>query len=406
MPTVFIGALHRATGLTLKLYDPLWSSNYGLWSKTIDRDIGSWQHDVNAFGGFGNASFTFNCRDDDIDEWLAHGLGRHVMGYNRALSVCYEGYVNTVRVNFGAISATVGPLMDIANRVSVVYTPIIDVGTDPPTKGTATETPIVDDDDSQGKYGIIEKIVSGGELIDDGTVDEAEEVRDLFLMESKYPYTDEAISLGDAGSPPSITVECGGYMDWLEAYAYNKSSILTTTVSDKIKAVIRADPNDLFPTTFANVATNMQLTKEGEDENRFAATIIKELVQLGDGTDTRWLFGIYEDREPFFSAIPLIPKYKHSIRHGLSSVETVFGQKVDPWDVRPGQWMYFPDFPRLGAFSVEPAFSYTVSDMRLDPRFLFIESVKYSAPQSVSITGSRVGKLSQRMAQLGIGGRS
>ena len=33
--------------------------------------------------------------------------------------------------------------------------------------------------------GIIEKVISGGQLLDDGTTDEAEEVRDLYLEENK-----------------------------------------------------------------------------------------------------------------------------------------------------------------------------------------------------------------------------
>ena len=68
------------------------------------------------------------------------------------------------------------------------------------------------------------------------------------------------------------------------------------------------------------------------------------------------------------------------------------GETVRPWDVLPARWMFLPDF-LAGQF--QP------TDRRLDPRFLFIESVQFTAPSTVQISGQKISRIPQMIARLG-----
>jgi len=68
------------------------------------------------------------------------------------------------------------------------------------------------------------------------------------------------------------------------------------------------------------------------------------------------------------------------------------GATVDPWDVLPARWVFLYSFlPGRG----QPA------ALRDDPRFLFIESVRFSAPSTVQISGQKVSRIPQMIARLG-----
>jgi hypothetical protein len=124
--------------------------------------------------------------------------------------------------------------------------------------------------------------------------------------------------------------------------------------------------------------------------------VILALIALGDVNDDRWTFGIYNDQKAHYGVIPSTPFYQHRIASESQRIETYAGNaRVFPWDVRPAQWVFLPDF-LVGR--VQP------TELRLDPRYVFIESVRYTAPWGIELTGSKVDSISQVMAQLGLGG--
>ncbi|MHC4748297.1 MAG: hypothetical protein ACYTFW_00340 [Planctomycetota bacterium] len=331
-----------------------------------------------------------------IDEWLENGLGRHVVVYSGETEFLWEGFVNKVTFNIGALSAVRGPMFDIGNRVSVIYTPIIDALVDPVVTGSATETPITEDADSQARYGIIEKIISGGQLVDDGTIDEAEEIRDLYLAEMKLPYTDETINLGSLAEP-SMTVECLGYKEWLKTYVYNEYDSISVTLDTKIKNVLGNDPNSIFSTDYSFIVSNALLTNKLDDKNRFANTIIEELVGQGDASNNRWSFRVDEDRVCYYEAIPTTIKYLHSLTSSAQNLTLLDGTEIRPWIVRAGEWVEISDF-------VTSETEYSPTDLRTNPRLLFAEQVTYTAPHQLSIVGGKISSVRQRLNQLGVGG--
>jgi hypothetical protein len=386
-------SIFDATGINVQIEEPLWfTERYANWE--FANAIEAYSHVNSAEAGFESCTFILKVSLSDVDEWLENGLARHVQVYGADTSLVWEGFINKISFGFGTLSAARGPLFDIANRVLVVYTPILDPDTDPPITGATIETPIAQDTDSQARYGIIEKVISGGQLIDDGTTDEAEEVRDLYLAENAYPYTDEEINL--AGSNvPTMTIECAGYKEWLKVYPFNDNTASTITLSTKVKNVLDGDPNSIFSTNQSFVEDNAQLTHQLEDKNRIADTIIKEIVTLGDATDTRWTFRVLAGRVAYYSAIPSIAEYIHSLTSRSATVALADKTAIDPWKMPANVWVELTDF-MPGQTTQTP--------MRKDPRNVFAERVTYTAPWGLSISGSRVSKLSQRLAQLGVGG--
>ena len=65
-------------------------------------------------------------------------------------------------------------------------------------------------------------------------------------------------------------------------------------------------------------------------------------------------------------------------------------------DVKPGKWIFFPDFLMGKALD-------DLDDFRLDPRYMLVESVRYTAPYGLSLSGGKISTFSQILAQKGLG---
>jgi len=272
-----------------------------------------------------------------------------------------------------------------------VYSPL-DVTVYPPVSGTTTVTTISEDTDSQGLYGIIEKVISAGTTTDDN----AEQARDIFINENKAPKTSGQVNLTPGSSQNVvITLDCLGNINWLTAYIYNNTGTGYALLSDKIVDVITADPNSYLSTSEVEIEANSFLTPAVENRNRFAWDIITELVALGNDTDDRRrLFGVYADLISRYETQPEEIFYHHRLSDPAQAVTTPEGTVVYPWDVQPGKWLFVPDF-LTGKPKPE------TSNLNDDPRTIFIEGITYTAPWSVSISGeSGGGNLAQLLAKI------
>jgi hypothetical protein len=386
-------SIFEATGINIQVEEPLWYTRRYVDLQYKDA-IESYSHVNSAESGFESCQFAVRIPLDEADDWLENGLARHVEVYSASGKLVWEGFINKIAFGAGTLSAARGPLFDIGNRIMVVYTPIIDATVDPMITGAATETPITENTDSQARYGIIEKVISGGQLLDDGTTDEAEEIRDLALAEMAWPYTDEEINLSGQNIP-TVTIECLGYKRWLGVYVYNFYTATTVTLDSKIKDVLDADPNSIFSTNQSFIEANAQLTNRLEDKNRMAESIIQEITGMGDASDNRWLFQVLNGRVCYYKAIPTEVEYHHTLTARASEVTLADGTGIDPWDMPAGVWVEITDF-MVGQSEQSP--------MRKDPRNVFAERVTYTAPYGLSIAGARISTLKQRLAQLGVGG--
>ena len=390
VPATRTPTFEQSKELSLLIYKPTIGSYVpaGVFQGTIGREVDAYQHTIAALGGYDSASFTINDRLDRLEDWLDR-LGYHVEVYNPDLVLIWEGFINRVSLNLGGLAVVRGNLTDIGNRVTCVYS-TVDTSTTEPTIGMREPTTVANDTTSQGRYGIIQKILSVG----GATQVTAEQIRDTWLNENKEPETSQSYSSG--GGQTTVSVECAGYNKWLDLYAYNQiASTGTLNVSTAIQNVLAADVNGLFSTDYTRITANTLQTQQYVNDDDTAWAYIKYLVSQGDAADNRYLFGIYAGRRAVYEVQPTDTAYLQRITDNRQDVETPTGQIVKPWDVLPGRWLLYPDF-LVGRI--------TPSNKRDDSRYEFIERVTFTAPWSLSHTGSKASTLPQKLAKLGLGG--
>lgn len=376
-------------GLSVKISVPLVQGNsfIGNFSDTVD----DYSHVISASGGYLSSSLKLMGNNDFVENWLQYGLGRDIEVYNPQLKVIWKGFVNQLDANMGGATFSRGPLTNIGNRVSGMYTPIIDPDTDPPITGTATETTIGENLDSQYKYGIWEKLLNIGTV----SLDDAYYIRDLYLEENANPDGNPSLSISDNSGELSVSLSCRGYVDWLD-YVYNYTADhVSIYLSEIIKRILTDEPNNVISTDYNRIEENLYIRDPWTEDNKTAKSLIDDVLSLGGGNDDRWTFGLYEDNQAIYEPIPTSVEYIYYKTGITQQVETITGAVVEPWDVLPCKWVAIPTF--LASFGIK------IENIKDDPRVFFGEEVNFTAPDQVTISGAKVRKLAQYMAKLGLG---
>ena len=381
----------EAADISIKISDPVWYANRADYPHLSDGMLHT-GHEIAALGGFKSATAQKVCDVAEAEDWLEL-LGYDFVAYNPYTNEIFSGFINNIRASLGTLSIERGPLLDAANRVSVIYSPTMPSG----TASTEQSTIIVQDTVLQARYGIIERILSGGQV----NTAEAEELRDLFLAEMKHPITKVSPNMGGASSVPGVQLDIAGYYEWLKVYPYISVGTTIITITDKLLAVLAANPNpSTISTDYRDVYDNAALISAYDNDNRMAASVAEELLGYGDYAANRTLFGVYEGRRVKYNTIPSAIQFEHiHVENDHRIVDYSGHNDVPFYNIRPGKWLFVPDF-KIG--SVQPS---TLIDLKSDVRAVFIESVNYSTQaDTITIEGSKVGRLYQRLAQLGVGG--
>jgi len=375
--------------LTVNYSDPLWFDN----RQSLQRlDFSTYSHELRAIGGYYSLKLSIDDDELDINDWIDGGIGRHIVSYNPELEVIGEYFVNKVTATIGSLQFSVGPLIAIGNRLKVRYS-VVDTTVDPPVTGEQTETAVANNDDSQALFGIIEKVLN----VNSATSTEAEQIRDSVLndVSRAFPATSRKSTLG--GSPARLTLDCLGYWHWLDTYLYNNSATGQVNLSDKIIAILAAESNGIFSTLTDEITSNTTQVQDGEDKDKKAVTILKYLNSLGDSNNNRYNMGFYQDRKFRYEVAPSEVEYHQRIT-GDQGITTPIGGKVDPWNVLPAKWLFYPDF----LVGRHPPISNNT--LQRDPRTGFIEVVKFTLPDSLSINGSKLDESDVLLERLGLKG--
>lgn len=374
--------------ISVLIFPPLLQSGVAEVGNVSDR-ISSLSFSIDTSVGYDSLSLSFSSDLAEISDWMSYGIGRHVVVYNEAQQIVWEGFVNSISAPVGGVGISIGPLMSVSNKVAVAYS-TKRYNTNPPIGGEPAETAFASDTYSQSLYGVLEEKVSGGE----GDSTQMEQLRDVYLAERAYPETSTDLSLF-SGSEPSISLECLGYAHFLDrAYYTQKTTTSTTDIPSKISSVLAAETNYFSSATFV-YDTNATGVEEFEDGERTSLTVIKEAVSLGDSSNNRYIFGVFANRLTRYSQAPTATEYFYNeVSNSPPSITAKSGETIMPWDVLPGKWLFLSG---IGA-------SYALNQAsRLDPRNMFIERVEYTAPMGLNLTGGKVSKFSQKLARLGLG---
>lgn len=390
----------KQTGLNISVYKPTLSpvgSNYvydprgTLIEEALEDSVSSYEHEIDGEVGFKSARISIGGSQEYIEGWIENGLNLHVEVHNRGHETVWEGFVNSLAADLGALQFTRGGVLDIFNRVTATYTPI-DYTSSPPSRGPQTETAIANDTTSQVKYGILEGLLNASA----DTQEAAELARDTQLASYSMPGESTRASTS-GGAPASVTLNLAGYGRRAEKYIYNDTATGYIAISDKIIAALGADPNGLFSVNYNYITSNPVLVAAEEGDNRMAMTVIKALIEAGTANDKRTFFGIYENRIARYWNEPTDITYRFRIADVMQDVERgPGGAFTAPWDLRPGYWVFYSDF--LSGRVPPPI------DLRTDPRVALIESVKFTAPYNVEFNGQNFGSIEQLLAKRGLGG--
>jgi hypothetical protein len=375
--------------LTVLFSDPLWFTDRRSLS-TIE--ISNYSHELRAIGGYYSAKISIDDDQLDIGDWIESGIGRHIVSYNPELEVIGEYFVNKITANIGALQYSIGPLIALGNRLKARYS-VVDTTVDPPIRGEQTETAVANNTDSQALFGIIDKVIN----INSATATEATQIRDSILndVSRAFPPTSRKSTL--SGNEPRLTLDCLGYWHWLSTYLYNNSATGQINLSDKIIAVLADEPNSIFSTDTNDIESNTTQVSGAEDKDKKAITVLKYLNSLGDAANNRYNMGFYQDRKFRYGVAPSEVAYHQRIT-GNQGITTPIGGKVDAWNVLPARWLFYPDF-LVGRHP--PITSGTLSS---DPRTGFIEVVKFSLPDALSVNGSKLDESDVLLERLGLKG--
>lgn len=359
-----------------------------MYITSLQQEVNSYSHVIKAFGGYWSAKFTILDKQEDMESWLIDGLGRHIEVYDNALVKIWEGFVNQVDLTLGGLTATRGPLLDVANRVRVVYSGT-NTETDPPVQGNRVMTAAVNDLESQGKYGIIEQVLSAGGM----TLMDAEQARDSYMAENALPRTIQKLG---SGGGLNVSVSCLGYVHLLNYLISLVGVDGTINLDTKLQQVLDADPNGLFASSNSGLMPNLLQVPAYDNKSRAAWDVIKELVALGDEADVRYILGVYADRHVSYQPTNQDEiAYKYFPGDPARRIESSTGGNVWPWNVVPGGWMFFPSFLVGETFP---------DDWHKDPRFMFIESVTFRLPHMLQLQGGRLDTIPQKLAKMGLAG--
>ena len=384
-----IGSQQQSQQFTIGVFQPLPVGGAHLENLSVSAQ--QYSHTISAFGGFDTASFRLVDTLPVLQDWYEDGLGRVIQSYDDALQPMWEGFINQVTIRQAGLELTRGPLVNVANRLFAIYSSI-DTSTTPPTPGIRKTTGTVNHAESQARYGIWPKILSVAGVTDPN----AEQLRDTHLAEYAKPETRS--SFAPSGEEITLNVECLGFVHAL-SYPYNQASNSgTTNLSSKLQAILAADPNSWISSDMSRIATNALAVGQWENDNHLALGLVKGLTALGDANDNRHLFGIYEERQAVYGPAPTDWEYEIRLSDPRQAIFNRTGGEVPAWAVRPGKWIFFSDFlPGRIADS---------TDLRDDPRMMFVESLDFRLPMGLHLVGGKVDQISQKLARFGLAGLS
>lgn len=376
--------------LSVAVHEPLASGTDFLFE--LSSQINSYEHDVEAMGGYWSARMQMTDRQNVLEDWYENGLARRIVTYSPDGEPIWEGFVNEISISMGGLSIRLGPVIDIANKVKLVYS-TFDTTSSAPVAGIRAETAYAENSTSQDTYGILTTVLSSG----GATATTATELRDEYLRLYAVPQVDQERKFGGGSNTPSITLDCLGYVHYFDTYKYNQTvSSGTQNLSVKLAAILAAEPNTFVNHSTALIATNTTAVPAYENDDKTAWALIKDLVAMGDVSDNKYVFGVGTDRYCAYGAIPTEAEYFQRLADPGQKVYASNGMIIQPWAVQPGKWILATDF-LIGRVADSAA----IED---DPRAMFIESVVFRHPNQISLRGAKVRRLDQKLARLGLAG--
>lgn len=325
---------------TLIAYEPVKESST-LYGREFVEDLTAsherYQHVISAVGGFDQASFVIKGDRDRLDAWFEDGLMRRVVFYNPEQVAVWEGYVERLNYTVGSMQKTKG-MSNVCNRVYMRFSPFSTTTT--PPEGDVPITLVLNDLDSQSRWGVKAQVVSGGEL----THEEAYAWARVILTEGAEPKLGESVNTAES-SAPNLEVQCRGYWEALSWVPYLYSVGGEIHAHQALQEVLAyfdtinpgwIDPSPLW------MDFNFRRERRLADEYRTCKQVIESLIARGGLGGERWVGGFYQDRrfvykpaEDYRGLYAEYLFYRRALADPAQRIYDTSGAEVQPWDVVP-----------------------------------------------------------------------
>lgn len=378
--------------LSLHAYSPVWTDNAYVGDYTDD--CTAYTHTLLSMGGMWSATLTLRQPRARAEEWLDRGLGRHIEVRALASGEIFSGFVNGVEASLSGYRRAVGPYLDIANRVRLIYS-YVDTSAATPITGLRLSTDWLEDLDSSEKWGVRARVFSAGGI----AASQVESILAMLLERYKHPPRSEEISLPSAASAGVVEVKLtlAGYAQTLAGQDYNNSDTDLVAASTKITDILTAGEDSAIARDYAAITRNAYQVSSYEADNASAWDLIKGIAAEGDDRLNRWTFGVYGGRRAYYQPVSNEVSYIRPLGEGLASVQNAGGQFLRAWEVLPGRY--------VGVQGLVPGRPLS-SNLEADNRVLFAESVQFSAPDGLTINGAHAFRIERKLAQMGLSGIS
>jgi len=342
---------------------------------TIEKDylISNWRHTITATVGFDTASFNLVAPKIDLEEMFFEGCGRRVKRYTPdGNSVIWDGYIAEMVLNEPGLQMRIS-LREMANGIVVRYIPT-DPTTNPPTYGAETWTTPVDNAISQAKYGVKQKVF----VPPSNKLTNANAVQFANTLLTHYRMPIRSSTIISRSGEPSLQISCNGYMHTLDWQTYiqealsgadNANIILSTIVSATNQGFIASQDFDTNTTQVQKYFSNFDT---GYD-------LVQLISSFGDASFNRWLAYVLEDRILHYKPISTTVDYFRRAEDARQEIHAPDGRVIPYWEVRPNHWIRTADmFPH----TLSPA------NLKDDFQVMFIESVEWTEPDGLMLSGS------------------
>jgi hypothetical protein len=234
-----------------------------------------------ADGGYGRLRFKMPGTKPELEQFFELGLGRDVQVFNDRGEYDYHGFIHTITLNTG-VHHLRKSLAHVFNKVWGRYD---DTGGVADTKRST----VYSNTNSQSRFGIIEKVIGGGQQSGLAAMDLATQNKlDWFA----WPMIDPDLHAGSGD--PYIEVVCAGYQHTMKWRMYNQTA---TTGNANINTVATAVMANCQFISSYEIATNVIQVPQEYDVDRNCYDILMSLAAMGDAAGNRWLARVEAGRK-------------------------------------------------------------------------------------------------------------
>jgi len=280
--------------------------------------------------GFETLTCNFTATLEEGLDWLINGLMRSCGLFDPDGGTCWEGYLETVAVQFGQEQRSVS-VREMANRIRVRYQTVLGSQGARPTSTTFFE-----DTASEALYGKKDLALAVGNTSDGTEVDDYGNTK-LSKLSNPHAAPSSEVASGDLGEIRITLIFAGWYTttEWVIASNTSTTKTTTTTQLGTILTALAA-VNAFISTATTNIIASGVTATEFMDNDTTYRAKIEQLMQRGDGTDP-YAWGVYENREfyadTYTGADPTDITYRRNL--GEATLLDAQGADVPFWSVRP-----------------------------------------------------------------------